>query len=179
MEDRKVVVFIAMSLDGYIAKPDGDISFLSLVEQTGEDYGYSEFLKTVDTVIIGRKTYDRIFEMGFDDPHPDKNVYIVSRSAGAENGPSKYFKGSLKGLVAELKGNEGKNIYCDGGAEVVNALLTENLVDEFIISIIPVLLGDGIQLFKNQRPENQLKLIDIKHYNKGLVKLHYKRQFIA
>ena len=175
MENRKVVVFIAMSLDGYIAKTDGDISFLSLVEKEGEDYGYADFLKTVDTVLIGRKTYDHVFEMGFDDPHPDKNVYIISRSEKSENGSPKYFKGSLRGLVGELKASKGKNIFCDGGAEVINALSNKNLIDEFIISIIPVMLGDGIPLFKSGRPENKLELITVRHFEKGLVQIHYKR----
>ena len=173
--DRKVMVFIAMSLDGYIARLDGDISFLSVVELEGEDYGYSDFLNSVDTVIIGRKTYDHVFDMGFDNPHPEKEVYIISRSEKPDNGSAKYFKGSLKGLVDELKAKPGKNIYCDGGSEVINALLTENLIDEFIISVIPVMLGDGISLFKGERPENKLELINATHYDKGLVQIHYRR----
>ena len=175
IEERNVVVFIAMSLDGYISRLDGDISFLSSVEQDGEDYGYSEFIKSVDTVIMGRKTYDHGFEMGFDNPHPDKEVYILSRSERIENGLTKYFRGSLKGLISDLKACPGKNIYCDGGAEVINALLSENLIDELIISIIPVMLGDGISLFKSGRPDNEMELINSKHYDKGLVQLHYKR----
>jgi len=174
-EERRVVVFIAMSLDGYISKLDGDISFLSAIEQDGEDYGYSEFIKSVDTVIMGRKTFDLGFETGFDSPHPDKEVYILSGSERAENGLAKYFKGSLKGLVTDLKGSPGKNIYCDGGAEVINALLSENLIDELLISIVPVMLGDGISLFKSGRPDSEMELINTMHYNNGLVQLHYKR----
>jgi dihydrofolate reductase len=172
---RKVVIFIAMSLDGYIARPDGDIGFLSVVEQKGVDYGYSDFMKSVDTVIIGRKTYDHVIEMGYDYPHQDKDVYILSRSERPEVGLPKYFKGSLEGLVAELKAKEGKDILCDGGADVINAMLNENLIDEFIVSVIPLLLGDGIPLFKAGRPENQLELISSKQYEKGLVQLHYKK----
>ncbi len=172
---RKVVVFIAMSVDGYIAKPNGDIGFLSVVELNGEDYGYSDFMKTIDTVIIGRKTYDQVMEMGYDYPYQDKEVYILSRSERPEVGLPKYFKGSLKGLVDELKANPGKNIFCDGGADVINALLQENLIDEFVISVIPVILGEGIPLFKDGRPENQLKLIQSKQFVKGLVQLHYER----
>lgn len=174
-EGRKVVLYVAMSLDGYLAKLDGDISFLSCVEQKGEDYGYSDFSKSVDTVIIGRKTYDHVIEMGYDYPHQDKEVYILSRSERQEKEFPKYFKGSLKGLVEELKARQGKNIYCDGGAEVINALLNEDLIDELIISIIPVMLGDGIQLFNRGRPENKLELINVKNFVKGLVQLHYKR----
>lgn len=70
----KVILYIAMSLDGCIAKSDGDISFLSLVEKEGEDYGYSDFLKTIDTVIVGRKTYDKVMAMGYEYPYPDKQI---------------------------------------------------------------------------------------------------------
>jgi dihydrofolate reductase len=75
-----------------------------------------------------------------------------------------------------LKSEEGKNIYCDGGAEVINELLKHDLVDEFIISIIPVLLGDGIRLFKDGRPEQTLEFITVKTFETGLTQLHYKRK---
>jgi dihydrofolate reductase len=173
--NRNVVLYIAMSLDGYIAKPDGDISFLSLVEKEGEDYGYDDFLKSVDTVIIGRKTYDHVIEMGYDYPDRDKEVYIITRSERPDIGTIKYYTGSLKELVTSLKVRDGRNIYCDGGAEIVNELLKDQLIDEFIISVIPVLLGDGVSLFKNLRPESQLKFIKSKQYESGLVQLHYER----
>ena len=78
--DRKVVLYIAMTLDGYIAKPNDDLSFLSRVEQEGEDYGYVEFLKSVDTVILGRKTYDWIMTQVPEFPHADLNSYIITRT---------------------------------------------------------------------------------------------------
>ena len=166
-----------MSLDGYIAKPDDDISFLSAVDQPGEDYGYFDFVKSVDTVIIGRKTYDNVISLGIEYPHTDKEVYIITRS---ERPPIlfstfKYYTGSLKDLVNGLKAKEGKNIYCDGGAELVNELLREDLIDEFVISVIPVLLGDGITLFEKGRQEREIKLINARHYDKGLVQLHYEK----
>jgi len=78
---RNLISFIAISLDGYIAKPDGDISFLSRVEKEGEDYGYAGFMNTVDTIILGRRTYDKIKDIGFGYPE-DKEVYIISQSSG-------------------------------------------------------------------------------------------------
>lgn len=77
---RKVILYIAMSLDGYIAKEDDTIDFLSKVETPGEDYGYAEFTKTVDTIIWGRKTYDKVKLFGIDFPHQDKNVFVLSKS---------------------------------------------------------------------------------------------------
>lgn len=176
--ERKLVLYIAMSLDGYIAKPDGSFDFLSVVDQEGEDYGYEEFLKTIDTIIIGRKSYEKVISMGYEYPHRDKDVYILSRSPHPGNGSFKYYSDNLKDLIVRLKSSKGKNIYCDGGAEIVNELLRENLIDEFIISVIPVILGDGIPLFKKEGPELRLRLVNSRHFEKGLVQLHYIRSGI-
>jgi dihydrofolate reductase len=173
--ERKLVLYIAMSLDGYIAKTDGSIDFLSAVEQKGEDYGYEEFLKTTDTIIIGRKSFDKVISMGYEYPHKDKDVYIISRSPRTGIGSFKYYSDNLKDLIVRLKSSKGKDIYCDGGAEIVNELLRENLIDEFIISVIPVILGSGIPLFKKDGPELKLRLINSIHFDKGLVQLHYIR----
>ena len=170
---RKVILYIAMSLDGYIAKPDGDLGFLSTVEQEGEDYGYADFVKTVDTVIVGRKTYDKVISMGFGSPYRDKDVYVITRTLRPSVGSVKFYSESLKDLIVNLKSRDGKHIFVDGGAEIVNELLYDNLIDEFYISVIPVLLGSGISLFKNGRPEIGLKLIQTKQFDKGLVQLHY------
>jgi len=173
--DRRLMLFIAMSIDGFIAKSDGDISFLSIVEQEGEDYGYNDFIKTVDTVIVGRKTYDKVISMGYDFPHSDKEVYIITRTLRPSIGSVKFYTDSLIDLVARLKSENGKHIFVDGGAEIVNELLKDDLIDEFYISVIPVLLGDGIPLFKIGRPEIGLKLLSSKSFDKGLVQLHYMR----
>lgn len=173
--NRKVILYIAMSLDGFIAKPDEDISFLKQVEQEGEDYGYSGFLKSVDTIILGRKTYDKILSMGNELPYGDREVYVLSRSQNPDSGTIQFYSGSLPDLIFRLKSQEGKNIYCDGGAKTVQRLLEEDLIDEFIISIIPVLLGDGIRLFNKNFQEQKLQLLSSKSFEKGLVQLHYIR----
>ncbi len=173
--NRKVVLYIAMSLDGYIAKPNDDLDFLSVVEQEGLDYGYADFLKTVDAVIVGRKTYDKVKSMGFDYPHSDKDSYIITRTPRPDIGSIIFFTGDLKSLVDKLKSEEGKKIYCDGGAELVNELLKLDLIDEFIISVIPILVGNGTKLFNDGRPEQKLELISMKQFDKGLTQLHYKR----
>lgn len=171
---RKVVVYIAMSLDGYITKPNDDLSFLSIVEKEGEDYGYTDFIKTIDTVIIGRKTYDWVMKNVPEFPHADKDAYVITRSERPSVGKTNFYNGNLNELVLQLKNKTGKDIFIDGGAEIVNELLKEKLVDELIISIIPILVGNGTRLFKNEIPEQSLKLIHTKHFEKGLVQLHYK-----
>lgn len=167
-----------MSLDGYIAKPNDDLSFLKQVEKAGEDYGYTEFTATVDTLIIGRKTYDYVLkEIG--PSHYDngqRDVYVITRSQRPQVGRTTFYTGDLPALVKRLKSENGQNIYCDGGAEVINELLTYELVDEFIISVIPVLLGDGIRLFKAGRPEQVLELVTTTQFDTGLTQLHYRKK---
>lgn len=173
---RKLYVYIAASLDGYIAKHDDDISFLSLVEQPGEDYGYAGFIDTIDTVIIGRKTYDKVQAMGIEYLRADKEYHIVTRTPRAQEGNIRFYTGDLKTLIEELKRQDGKHIFVDGGAEVVNQLIAMDLIDEYIVSLIPVLLGDGIRLFQDGRPEQNLTFVSSKSFEKGLVQLHYTRR---
>ncbi len=175
---RKLSLFIATSLDGYIAKPNDDLSFLKLVEKEGEDYGYTKFTDTVDTIILGRKTYDYVLkEIG--SSHYDngkRNVFVITRTEKPSVGKTTFYSGNLTELVQRLKSESGKNIYCDGGAEIVNELLKNDLIDEFIISIIPVLVGNGTRLFKDGRPEQTLEFISAKTFDTGLTQLHYKRK---
>lgn len=174
IKNKNLVLYISMSLDGYIATSNDAIDFLSIVEQKGEDYGYKKFISTIDTVIIGRKTFDKVKELGFEYPHIDKEVYILTRTAKPSIGNFKFYTDDLHELVDRLKKQPGKNIYCDGGAEIANTLMKHNLVDEFVISVIPILLGDGIKLFNKGRPQLKLQLLSIKQFSKGLVQMHYK-----
>jgi dihydrofolate reductase len=164
-----------MSLDGFIAGPDGDISFLLPIDKEGEDYGYTDFIEKVDTVVLGRKTYDKILSMGIEKPYGQREVYILTHSPQEDKGPLHYYSGSLKELILQFKHQNGKNIYCDGGADTIHQLLADDLIDEMIISIIPVLLGEGIALFKGGLPTQKLSLVSVSPYKNGLVKLHYRR----
>lgn len=174
---RKISLFIAMSLDGYIAKPNNDLSFLKLVEKEGEDYGYAKFTDTIDTLIIGRKTYDYVLkEIGLS--HYDngqRDVYVITRTERPQAGRTIFYTGNITELVKQLKSEKGKNIYCDGGAEVINELLKHDFIDELIISVIPILIGNGTRLFKDNRPEQILEFTEAKTFDTGLIQLHYKR----
>jgi dihydrofolate reductase len=173
---RKVILYIATSADGYIAKPNDDLSFLSRVQQEGEDYGYTHFVASIDTVILGRKTYDWVMKQVSEFPHAYKKTYIITRTPKASIGNAQFYTGNVQGLVNKLKNEKGRNIFVDGGAEIVNELLKDNLIDEFIISVIPVLLGGGTRLFKEGFSEINLKLLSAKAFDKGLVQLHYARE---
>lgn len=175
---RKLSLFIATSLDGYIAKPNDDLSFLKLVEKEGEDYGYSEFTASIDTIILGRKTYDYMLkEIG--STHYDngqRDVYVITRTERPQIGRTTFYTGNLTELVQQLKSKDGLNIYCDGGAEIIHELLQHDLIDEFIISIIPILVGNGTRLFRDCRPEQQLEFVSAKSFDTGLTQLYYKRK---
>lgn len=175
---RKLSLFIATSLDGYIAKPNDDLSFLKLIEKEGEDYGYAEFTSTIDTIIIGRKTFDYVLkEIGASHyDNGERDVYVITRTERPSMGKVQFYTGNLTELVQRLKSQNRKNIYCDGGAEIINELLKNDLIDEFIISVIPVLVGSGTRLFKDGRPEQQLELVLTKTFDTGLIQLHYKRK---
>jgi len=170
---RKVVLYIAMSLDGFIAGKNDELDFLTQVEKEGEDYGYAQFIETIDTVIMGRKTYEIVLSFGVGFPHADKKSYILTRTSRDTEANVNFFNGNINTLIDDLKKTDGKNIFIDGGAKAVHLLLKNKLIDELIISIIPVLLGDGIRLFKGEEPEQKLELISTKAFEKGLVQLHY------
>lgn len=141
------------------------------------DYGYASFIENIDTLIIGRKTYDYVLRhigaAHYD--NGERDVYVITRTPRPASGRSQFYNGSLPELIQRLKAGNGKNIYCDGGAEVIHELLLHDLIDEYIISVIPVLLGDGTRLFKDGRPEQSIELISAKTFDTGLTQLHYKR----
>lgn len=170
---RKIVLFIAMSLDGYIAKKDGNIDFLSIVEKDNEDYGYADFLQNIDTVIWGRKTFDKVLEFGNGVPHKNKKVFVISKSRSGKEEHAEYNDDVVE-LVKSLKQQSGKDIYCDGGAEIIHELLNNHLIDRIIVSLISHLLGDGIRLFKDRTVEQQLVFKRSIGYPSGLVQLWYE-----
>ncbi len=172
----KTTLYIACSLDGYIAAPGDDLSFLSAVEKEGEDYGYAAFHDSIDTVIMGRKTYDKVLSFGIDFPHEGKKVVVLSKTKAGKEGHVTFFSGDVTALFQELRTHGSRHVFCDGGAETVWVLLQNQLIDEFIISVIPVLLGAGVRLFKEGFEEQALTLIDVKHFDTGLVQLNYRKQ---
>lgn len=171
---RKLILYISCSLDGYIAGPNDDLSFLNPMQVEGEDYGYQAFVDSVDTVIVGRRTYDWVLGQGYDFPHADKNCYVLTAQARPQEGNLQFYQGDLQALVQRLKTEPGKHIFCDGGAQVVHQLLAARLIDEIILSVVPVLLGAGTRLFNEDRPPQLLELLSSQSYESGLVQLHYR-----
>ncbi|WP_395019568.1 dihydrofolate reductase family protein [Robinsoniella peoriensis] len=175
---RKVILFIAMSLDGYIAGKDGNIDWLCGQEPAADDMvSYFEFIKGIDTVIIGWKTYHQIVtELSPDDwMYKDLTSYVITHKELHDTENIKFVNESVCKLVKNLKEEPGKDIWICGGATVIQPLVQENLIDKFHISIIPTILGNGISLFEITEGERQkqLKLIKSQSYN-GITDVIYE-----
>lgn len=170
---RKLMLFIATSLDGYIATKGDTLEWLFKVEGEG-DNGYSAFYNTVDTVLMGKRTYDWIKEnMSGDFPYLDKQSYVFSRSTQEENEEVTFVQGDIVKFTNELKKQDGKNIWLVGGGELLHSFLKENVVDELIITVAPTLIGTGIPLFKEHEFNLELHLKGIQQFNQ-FVELHYE-----
>ena len=165
-------VFIATSLDGYIARADGRIDYLSIVERAGEHYGYRGFIDSIDTVVIGRSTYE--LALGFDPwPYADKRCVVLTHAARAAKHGEQFFSGDPRDLVQRLNDDGCQRAYIDGGA-VIQQFLAARLIDDLTISVIPILLGEGIRLFGDTHGDVPLELIASERYESGLVQLTYR-----
>ena len=163
-------LFIATSLDGYIAGPDDDLSW----QFTDNDYGFDEFYQSVDTLIMGRGTYDVVRGMGRW-PYSGKRTLVVTRSEKLDitTADTAYFNGSLVELEKMLKEQGVKRSWLVGGGELVKGYLEGKLVEEVVVSVHPVLLGKGVPLFPGGFPQTSLKLLDAEAFDSGLVQLRY------
>lgn len=175
---KKVKLYIACSFDHYIARSNGDVSWLELPEYIikGEDYGYKEFIESIDTTIMGHTTYKII--QGFDIPFPykDKNNYVFTRNYSMKNDNNvEYVQEEIAPFVRRLKITKGKDIWLMGGGQINQLLLNYNLIDEMIITIMPIMLGHGVKLFNGVVKEKKLNLINSKHFPNGVLQLNYIR----
>jgi len=170
---RKVVLFIAESLDGYIATKEDDIEWLINTEGEG-DNGYSEFYDTIDTIIMGRRTYDWIVNHEGDNfPYEGKQCYVLSDSRQGKDKNVEYVNGDITEFMQKLKQEEGKDIWIVGGGSMLHEFIEKRLVDEWIITVTPTILGDGIPLFKKHGFETRLRLKGARTFNQ-FTELHYE-----
>ena len=167
-------VFIATSVDGFVAGPNDELDWLASVERPNEDYGYKAFIDTVDVLVMGRRTYEVV--LGFPEwRYEGTRVLVLSKSLkqsdmrhGAE-----LFAGSPSELVAELRAEGLKRAYIDGAA-VIRSFLAARLVDDLTISVIPVILGRGIRLFGDDLPRLDLVVQESRAFPSGLVQTLYR-----
>lgn len=175
----KIILYIATSIDGYIAKSDGNLDWLTqFPNPTNEDYGYSELLSNCESIIVGSRTFTEISKFDIEWPYSNFKTYVISRQKNFEiNTPNtELYSGDLKGVINYLITNTSKNCWVVGGGKLVESLLNQNLIDEMIISIIPVLIGNGIPLFHKSSSESTWGLVNTKKYDSGVVTLTYTKE---
>lgn len=177
---RKIVLFIAMSLDGYIADADGRVDWLVGQDKDVEtDDSYADFVKSIDTVIMGWTTYHQIVT----ELSPERWVYdnlqsyVITHKRCASTGNITFISESPCTLVNDLKQKSGRDIWICGGANIVHQLMQSNLIDKYHISVIPTILGNGIRLFDVMEQKTDLRLITTKNSN-GIVELVYEKRLL-
>lgn len=170
-----VSVYIAVSLDNFIARDDGALDWLADVQDAGGgDYGYAAFMDTIDAVVLGRETYDAV--RTFDTwPFTDKRVIVLTNRALAPAFGEEVYAGALMPLMHRLGDAGISRVYLDGGATIRQGL-DEGLVDDITLSIVPVILGTGRPLFARGVPGSGWRLLRAESHPTGLVQLQYERQ---
>lgn len=172
-QERKIILYIAASLDGYIATENDSLDWLFKVEGEG-DNGYSEFLATIDTILIGRRTYDWVMDAEQGNfPYKTQKCYVFSKTLTRSAENVEFINGNIKNFTRELKETPGENIWIVGGGDLLHYFIKERLVDEFIITIAPTIIGRGIPLFKEIDFEMELRLKNTRRFNQ-FVELHYE-----
>jgi dihydrofolate reductase len=168
---RSVVLGLGISLDGYIARPDGAVDFLFMPK----DYSMAPFFATIDTAIMGRKTLDVVLKMGGTfDSSMATYVFSQSQPPGERDGLV-FVNQSPTRLIGQLRKRKGKDIWLMGGGELAREFLKADLVDGLYLGIVPVLLGEGIPLFPSGFPQRDFTLVENKTFSKGMISLKYKR----
>jgi dihydrofolate reductase len=176
---RKIIVYIATSADGFIARKDGAVDWLDRPRTAG-DYGMGKFFKSIDTILWGRKTYDMVLRFqkeGKDSPDNYGGIknYAFSRKPPRKTAPGfEFVKEPIKKFVKRLRSQKGKDIWMMGGAGIIGSFLDCGGIDEFIIHVIPTFIGEGIPLMAPRHRTVPLKLKSCKKFSDGVVRLHYK-----
>jgi len=171
---RNVVLGLGISIDGYIARPDGAVDFLFMPK----DYSMAPFFETIDAAIMGRKSYDAAAKMGGGSfGGSSMATYVCSRTlpAGKRKGVTITAQPPAE-LVAELRTQDGKDIWLMGGGELARSFLEADLIDELYLGVVPVLLGAGLPLFPSGFPQRDFSLLENKTYSRGMIALKYRRE---
>jgi len=170
---RKVVLGVGISLDGYIARPNGAVDFLFMPK----DYSMAPFFKRIDTAVMGRKSYEMGLKLGGGKISSyGMKCYVFSRTlASIAHEDFTIVKEPLKPFVEALRKKKGKDIWLMGGGELTRAFLQDDLVDELYLGVVPVLIGEGIPAFPGGFPQRDFALVENKTYSKGMIALRYER----
>jgi dihydrofolate reductase len=179
MKASKIKLYIATTLDGFIAREDGSLDWLHDHPNPNKtDYGYSRFMETIDTVIIGRKTYEEVLGFGVDWPYSTCTTYVITtRSDFKPNTASTSVINRIERQgLDRIRSESQKDIWLMGGGEVITSCLNLGQVDEMILFIMPVILGKGIRLFPGESLETGFELAQAESFETGVVGLTYRKK---
>ena len=176
-KQRKVIVHIGTSADGYIARSDGDLEWLTSRPAPKGFYGMNAFMKSVDTKVLGRKTYEVSVRMGAKFESKSRTL-VFSRQPSPADAPSgvEFVSDAIGPFVSRLREQPGKDIWLMGGGEIIASFLDEQTIDEFVISVAPVFIGEGIPLIARRHRHVPLNLLSTERFEDGLIQLHYRVQ---
>jgi dihydrofolate reductase len=172
---RKIIVNIATSADGYVARTDGNLDWLTRRPAPKGFYGLAKFSRSIDAKILGRKTFDLSMKMGASFSADNNMHYVFSRRQPPASVPAgvQFVRESIKAFTERLRTRAGKNIWMMGGGEIIGSFLDEDAIDEFIITIMPTFIGEGIPLIAPRHRELALRLLSLQRFPDGVVQLHY------
>jgi len=175
---RKVIYAVGVSLDGYLASPDGSVAWLERATRKaqGEDFGMGAFFKSIDTVLMGRKTYEIALKMGMGKGgYPKMKNYIFSRTLPpGKRDNVEFVADDPAAFVARLRQHPGKNIWLCGGGELAREFLQSRVLEEVVLGVVPLLIGAGRPTFPAGFPETELELTEVKQYKGGVLGLTYR-----
>jgi len=173
----KIKLFIATSLDGYIARTDGSIDWLDNIPQVeGLDYGYGKFINTISELIMGRKTYEKIRSFGVEWPYPNQNCNVITSNNKLEIfSPNTYLYPYNRNEINNLRSQSKHDIWVVGGGQLITKMMQDQLIDELTISLIPVLIGKGIPLIQEIKNDIHLSFSEHEVFSSGVINLTYKK----
>ena len=177
MKQRKVIVHIAMSADGYIARTDGDLQWLTARPAPAGFYGIDAFMQSIDTKVLGRKTYEASLRMGANFDSKRRTIVFSRHPRPKDAPPTVEFTDEAIGVfVNRLRKSQGKDIWLMGGGEIIASFLDAQAIDEFVISVVPIFIGDGIPLIARRHRHVSLSLRSTEKFEDGVVQLRYAVQ---
>ena len=172
---RKIIVHIAASADGYIARTDGGLDWLTSRPAPKGFYGMNAFMKSIDTTLMGRKTYEVSLQLGAPFDAKKKSIVFSRQAPPADVPPGVEFVTERPGAIANrLRAEKGKDIWLMGGGDLIASFLDDQAIDEFVISVVPVFIGDGIPLIAHRHRLVPLSLQSVERFDDGLVQLRYR-----
>ena len=177
---RRVIVNIGTSADGFIAGPDGDLEWLTSRPAPQGFYGMGAFVKSIDTKVLGRKTYEASVRLGAKFEPPTRYI-VFSREARPVDAPLgvEFVREPVGPFMSRLREQPGKDIWLMGGGGLISSFLDEGAIDELVITVAPVFIGDGIPLIARRHRQVPLELLSVQQFENGVVQLHYQVPSVA